>query len=183
MKIKFKTKYMERIIENTNFLPINKILLINLDEILISYNNELYNLNNVSFNVKYINKILIKAKQIDECIEKYYRINDFFIIFYLTLFKNLTKGNKLLISIQQNKIVPENIYSLEIIKKGINIKCKNYEYNLFICFFTDILYIGSNKIEIVKHIMTKIKLNTYEIMNDIYLYNKDFKIIYKKLEN
>lgn len=178
--IKFKN--MEKIIKNTNFLPTNNAILINFNEILIPYNDELYNIDTFSFKIIYKNNILIKAKTIYDNLEKYYRIHDYFILFYLTLFKNLSKNDSLLISIHNNRIVPKNIYSLECIKKGINIKCKNYIYNLFICLFSEILYIGSNDIEIVKHILKKITLNiNIDIINDSYLYYKDFKIIYKKL--
>lgn len=172
---------MEKIIKNTKFLPINNILLLNFDEILIFYNDELHNLNNIPFNVFYVNDILIKAKTVDY-IEKYYRINDFFIIFYLYLFKKISKNDRLLVSINNNKVIPKDFHSLECIKKSINIVCKNYLYNIFICFFSDLLYIGANDIDILRHIIKKIKINTnINIMNDIFLYNKDFKIIYKKL--
>lgn len=174
---------MERIIESTKYLPNKSIIYLIFNDLLILHNNELYFLNKNNFNINYINTILIKTKHIGDSTEKYYRIKNYFNMFLLNLFKNLSNIDKILIYIHGNTIIPKNSYSVENIKKSINIICnRKYKYNVFICFFSNIIYVGANRLDVFESILLRIRINRYnKVINNMYLNNNDFKIIYKKL--
>lgn len=178
---------MEKIVKDTKCLPNKLIISLNFDYFLTSYNDHLYILKKNNLNLAYknhIKNILIKSKSIYS-IEKYYKVKNYFILMFLMLLKEKAINTNVLVVIHGNKIIPKNFQSVEKIKKAINIICnKIYIYNIFICFFDDILYVGSNDIDLVKYILDIIKIHGYvSIINDTKLKNQDFKIIYKKITN
>lgn len=174
---------MEKIIFNTKYLPSKRIVYINFSNILYSFVNEIYHLNKYNFKYIYDEYILLLRVLDDDNIEKYYKVNKYFVDLFIELYKNYSfYHNVLKVAFIDNGIIPKNEYSNNVIKKTLKIiTYKKYKYTIYLCFFKEIICIFSNNIYNINDIIFYIKNHKY---GDIKHINKTYKetyIIYKKL--
>lgn len=168
---------MEKIIINTKTFPNKTIFNIIFNDIYI-YIDDLYYLNKYNIDKLNYNIMLLKNKDYDG-IERYYKVDKFFVNFFTNLLKK-TNYNIINIAIFDNGIIPRNKKTDDIFKESLCIKCKKqYQYKIYICFYNNIIYVSSNNLNNIKKISSIIKPYNFNLIS--YKKYENIEIIYKKI--